>query len=202
MTPTDPLLAGSGSGGGGRSAPRAVVAAARGDLWKALAIALAGVIATLMALRRFAWARFKSILFDAVSPTEMAVAVTPFDVLRSQSLVAVGAGACLALPAVVYYGRGAVDRWPSERLGRRTEALFVPLCSVAFLAGVVAGYGAVGPAAVEVLFGDLGVGSGWSVVQWGEVGAGVALLCGLVAQAAAAAAFLAVAPAVAGEAGR
>jgi len=187
MTRTDfPTAGRAGNDRGPR--PRSVLREARGDLWKAVLLALASVPLTVLAFQSGAWPRIRDDVVAAHGDgvTRTLLVVTPLDVLIVQAAVGLAVGVLLALPLGVYYGRGALAWWPREALGAKGQAMLVPVGVAAFLVGAVGGYGLWGRRFLDVLATYVSVGSTWPITRWGAVAAAFAVLCGLVAQVAAA----------------
>ncbi len=177
----------------GRETVGAMLSSAQSDLKKVFVIFLAGMLGAFFALRMYVWDALKEdILFsqmnEAAREATSVVAVTPFDVILLQVKVGMIAGVLVAIPALVYFSRGALKRrgfWPSESIPRWQIGLVMLLVAVLFVGGAVYAYELFFPIMFSFLA-ENAVNAGftptYSIVKWTEFVFFLTLSFGLAAQ--------------------
>ena len=177
----------------GRETIGGVLSAAQTHLKKVFFIFVVFMMLTIWALRAFIWDRLKAdLVFSRMDVTTQQateiVAVTPFDVILLQVKIGLVVGIIASVPALIYYGRGALKRrgfWPDESVP--TWKIWGVIFTIVFLfaGGVAYAYFAFFPIMFEFLA-ENAVQSGfeptYSIVMWTQFMLFLTLSFGIAAQ--------------------
>ena len=124
----------------GRETVGAMLSAAQQELQKVFIVFVLGLVGTIFFLRRWGWEILKGVMearMDELTAESARIIVrTPFDVILLQIKLGLGVGILLAIPLLLYYGRGPLrrrgilpegpdERWKTWLLGVLAAALFV-----------------------------------------------------------------------------
>ncbi len=123
----------------GRQTVGAMLSAAQQELQKVFIVFVLGLVGTIFFLRRWGWEILKGVMearMDALTAEQARIIVrTPFDVILLQIKLGLAVGILLAIPLLLYYGRGPLrrrgilpegpdERWKTWLLGILGAALF------------------------------------------------------------------------------
>jgi sec-independent protein translocase protein TatC len=177
----------------GRETVGAMLSSAQSDLKKVFLVFLVGMLGAFFALRMYVWDALKQdILYSQMSAeareATSVVAVTPFDVILLQVKVGMITGVIVAIPALIYFSRGALKRrgyWPSDAVPRWKLAVLVVLVIGLFVGGVTYAYELFFPIMFSFLAENAvqaGFTPTYSIVKWTEFVFFLTLSFGLAAQ--------------------
>jgi sec-independent protein translocase protein TatC len=177
----------------GRETVGAMLSSAQSDLKKVFIFFLVGMLGAFFALRMYVWDALKQdILYSQMNAeareATTVVAVTPFDVILLQVKVGMIVGVLFAIPALVYFSRGALKRrgyWPSDHIPRWKLGVLGVLIAGLFVGGVVYAYELFFPIMFSFLAENAvqaGFTPTYSIVKWTEFVFFLTLSFGLAAQ--------------------
>jgi len=132
----------------GRETAGAVLSSAQSDLKRIFLVFLVGMLGAFFALRWYVWDVLKqdvlySQMSDEAREATVVVATTPFEVILLQVKIGLLVGVIVAVPAVVWYSRGALKRrgfWPDDKIPRWKVAAMCVFVLVLFVVGVTYAY--------------------------------------------------------------
>ncbi|MFC7133054.1 MULTISPECIES: twin-arginine translocase subunit TatC [Salinibaculum] len=177
----------------GRETVGAMLSTAQSDLKKVFLVFLVGMLGAFFALRMYVWDALKQdILYSQMNAeareATTVVAVTPFDVILLQVKVGMIVGVLFAIPALLFFSRGALKRrgfWPSEAIPRWKLAVLGLLIGGLFVGGVTYAYELFFPIMFSFLAENAvqaGFTPTYSIVKWTEFVFFLTLSFGLAAQ--------------------
>lgn len=165
---------------------------ARANLQKVFIGFLIGLVGTVWSLRAFLWDFLKDVTvsqLDAVDAGQVEIIVrTPFDVILLQVKIGLIVGALIAIPLLIYYGRGAMQRrgmLPHIPWSRRKQYAFLLTAAVLLILGVVYAYALFFPLMFEFLITNalaMGIMTHFDIVMWTEFLILLTISFGLAAQ--------------------
>ncbi len=128
----------------GRETAGAMLSSVQHDLKRIFLVFLVGMLGAFFALRWYVWDILKqdvlySGMSDAARESTVVVATTPFEVILLQVKIGLIVGVVTAVPAVVWYGRGALKSrgyWPGQEVPRWRVVTILVSVVLLFLAGV------------------------------------------------------------------
>ncbi|PSP38758.1 preprotein translocase subunit TatC [Halobacteriales archaeon QH_7_65_31] len=171
---------------GGRETLGSMLSAAQSHLQKVFVIFVVGLIATILFLRNYGWARMKADLL-AEAPEATIVAVTPFDVILLQVKIGLVVGLLVAIPFLIYYSRSALKErgyWPTG-VPRWKIALVLLGGVLLLLGGAAYGYLLFFPVVFDFLAANAAaadISPTYSIVKWVQFVFLLSLSFGLAAQ--------------------
>jgi sec-independent protein translocase protein TatC len=175
----------------GRQTIGSLLSSAQDNLKRVFLVFVAGWLLTFYLLRVFVWDRLKADLVFNRLPEDTStqiVATDPFQVILLQIKIGLIVGAIVAIPALVYYSRDALEQrgiWPDARVPLWKKTGFVAVTTGLFLMGLSYAYFFFFPFMFEFLATNAenaGFKPTWSIVKWTEFIVFLALSFGLAAQ--------------------
>ena len=162
----------------GRRTAGAMLRSAQKDLQKVFIVFVVGFLGTFYLLRLAVWDFLKSVTkarLNAQTAGEVnIIAQTPFDVILLQAKIGLIVGIIVALPALLYFSRGALQRrgyWPQSPVARWKLAGIGTLSASLFVLGVLYGYSLFFPFMFAFLANNAlsaGIQPTYSIVKWAQ----------------------------------
>ena len=169
-----------------------VIDESRANLQKVFIGFLIGLVGTVWSLRAFLWDFLKGVTeseLDEVGAEQVDIIVrTPFDVILLQVKIGLIVGALIAIPMLIYFGRGALQRrgiLPQIPWSRRKQYGFIGAAAVLMVLGIVYAYAVFFPFMFQFLIENalqMGIKPHFDIVMWTEFLILLTISFGLAAQ--------------------
>lgn len=155
-----------------------VIDESRANLQKVFIGFLIGLVGTVWSLRAFLWDFLKGVTeseLDEFGAEQVDIIVrTPFDVILLQVKIGLIVGALIAIPLLIYYGRGALQRrgmLPDIPWSRKKQYGFIATAAMLLVIGVVYAYAVFFPFMFQFLIENalaMEIKPHFDIVMWTE----------------------------------